>query len=95
MIPELVALYGTAAEGRRNSYEYMERLLAARRAEPQEDLASHVASAESSKGELSDADRIGILRLVMEARRGHDNRLDRYRARGLQSAPGTMGVAAR
>ena len=65
--PELVALYGTAAEGRRNSYEYMERLLAARRAEPQEDLASHVASAESSKGELSDADRIGILRLVMEA----------------------------
>jgi len=65
--PELVALYGTAEDGRRNSCEYMQRLLVARRAEPREDFATYVASADSSKGELSDADRVGILRLVMEA----------------------------
>jgi cholest-4-en-3-one 26-monooxygenase len=65
--PELVARYGTAEEGRRQSYEYMERLLEQRRREPQDDLATHVASAELKPDDLSDSERVGILRLVMEA----------------------------
>lgn len=65
--PELVAVYGTAEDGRRNSYDYMEALLAERRAEPKEDFASYLATACVKGVELTDEDRIGVLRLLVEA----------------------------